>query len=161
MKIFSVSMVLALVSILVAPAIVLAQDTATTTITGTVGAAITVTAPSNIVLPSLVPGTTVTSSRQTVTVASNTAGWTLTVVESGTNPDGQMSNGSTLLANDMLVDGGDNGAPASLESPVTLESSGAAGGASLNDIEFIQPVASNAAPGTYSITVTFTANPGT
>ncbi len=160
-KILSTSLALALVAILAAPLSVLAQDSANTTITGTVGAAITVTAPLTINLPPLVPGTTVSSPAQTVTVASNTAGWTLTVVESGANPDGQMSNGTTVLANAMLVDGGDNGAPASLKTPVTLKSNGAAGGASLHDIVFSQQVAANAAPGTYSITVTFTANPGT
>ncbi len=162
-KILSISLALALIAILVAPLTVLAQGTvsANTTITGTVGAAITVTAPLAINLPPLVPGTTVSTPPQTVTVVSNTAGWTLTVVDSGANPDGQTSNGNTVLANAMLVDGGDNGAPASLKTPVTLESSGAAGGASLNDIVFSQQVAANASPGTYSITVTFTANPGT
>jgi hypothetical protein len=160
-KILSVSMALALIAILVAPLAVFAQTSADTTITGTVGAALTVAAPTTINLPPLVPGTVVSSAPQSVTVTTNTAGWTLTVVESGASPDGQMSGAAGPLANAMTVDGGVNGNPAPLNSPVTLVSNGAAGGSTINDVVFSQQVAANAAPGTYSIIVTFTANPGT
>ena len=152
-------MALALIAILAAPLAIFAQDSADTTITGTVGAALTVTAPTTINLPPLVPGTVVSSAPQSVTVTTNTAGWTLTVVESGTNPDGQMStSGGILLNNDMMVAVG-GGTPPSVQSVITL--GGGSGSGTINSIVFSQQVAANAAPGTYSIIVTFTANPGT
>ena len=133
-----------------------------TEITGTVPKAIEVSAPANFAMPELSPAATqpITSANQTATINANHTGWTLTVVDS--DADGKMeASGPVYLTNAMLVKGGDETTYTSLASAVTLKSAGAAGtGQTITDISFQQTVSWGDAAGAYSITVTFTATPG-
>lgn len=155
------ALVMALVIVLIVPMTVFAA-TDTSLISGTVGATMSVASPGPITLPSLVPGNTVESSVQTVTVITNTNGWSLTVAESGGSPDGKMEkSGPITMANPIKVKGGDLSNYMSLETLVTLKNAnGSSGTIYLNNVYFQQQVAANEAAGTYSITVVFTATPG-
>ncbi len=159
---FSSAIVLALISILLIPLAVNAVSTDTTTLSGTVGASITVTAPENITMPSLVAGTTVTSAAQTVTVVTNTSRWTLEIADTSDDmKDGKLSKtDGTDLYNALEIKGGDLSEYRPLSSAQTLKNSGTSDTINLNNIVFQQTVPSNAVIGEYKITLTFTATPG-
>lgn len=136
-------------------------DTGTTIITGTIKGSIDITAntPTATITgmdPEVMKESTTPVS---VTVKSNKAGWKLTVKEDS-GGDGYMSNGSVILANPLMVKGGDLGTTlTSIVGGPELENNGAKGTA-----EIISPIifAQNAswaddAALTYSITVVFTA----
>jgi hypothetical protein len=160
--IFSSAVVLALVSILLMPLAVDAVSTDTTTLSGTVGASITVTSPENITMPPLVAGNSVTSAAQTVTIVTNTSGWSLAVADTGTDEqDGRLSKADgTDLYNVLEIKGGDLSSYFPLSSSQILKNSGSSGTVDLNNIMFQQSIPSNAIPGEYKITLTFTASPG-
>jgi hypothetical protein len=164
-KILGIAMALAMIMVLALPlGAGAAEDTDDTVITGEVPDVITVSDLVGFAMPSLVAGTIVntetTPGAKSITVTSNEAGWTLTAVEAGGTPDGQMSGTPGILANKFKIKGGDAALYTSVQTAVTLETSGALGGATINNITFEQQVASDAAAGTYSITITFTASSG-
>jgi hypothetical protein len=159
---FSSAVALALVSILLIPLAVDAVSTDTTTLSGTVGASITVTSPENITMPPLVAGTNVTSAAQTITVVTNTSRWTLEIADTGTDEqDGRLSKADgTDLYYVLEIRGGDLLEYRPLSSPQTLKNSGTSDTINLNNIVFQQSVPSNAVIGEYKINLTFTASPG-
>jgi hypothetical protein len=149
--------------VLLSPVSVLAGGTGDTVISGQVPATITLTVPDDFDIGTLVPEQ-VTSSAKTVTVASNITGWSLVVAENGTSPDGKMARTSpadaqTLTAI-MEVRGGDFNTYTPLSSAVTLISGSSSATATVSNIYFKQCVATADSPGTYSITVVFTAATG-
>ena len=144
--------------VLVSPVAVLAESD-NINISGEVPSSIVIDVPDDITLDSMVPGTVVTSDVQTVTVTSNATTWSLKVAEYEGDSDGKMAQVNFHpMTNPLQVKGGDTGY-SSLASIVTLKASGS-GSMSINDIYFQQVVASNEAPGTYSITVVFTVTTG-
>ena len=150
---------MALVSILIVPSVARADSgSGNTVIDGTVASTITVTAPGAFGLGTLTPGQTITSTpEKTVNVATNLPTWTLTAAELGTGADGQMAKGTTALGNPLNIKGGSQTSYVSLATPVTLKTGGAGGGG-VTDVSFQQIVPASPAPGTYSITVVFTAS---
>jgi hypothetical protein len=137
-----------------------ATDTKTTTITGTLGGAIEVTAPGDFVIGTLTPDQLTNSSVKTVTVKCNKA-WSLTVADKRGSPvlAGHMDDGTHALTNALTVKGGDqSGYTALSATPVTLKASGNPGVNSINDIYFQQDTewTDDASVGSYTITVTFT-----
>ena len=159
---FSSTVALALVSILLIPLAVDAVSTDTTTLSGTIGASIAVDSPTIITMPPLVAGTTVTSAAQTVTIVTNTSRWTLEVADtSDDEKDGKLSKtDGTDLYNVLEIQGGDLSEYKPLSSSQTLKNSGTPDTINLNNLVFRQSVPGNANPGEYKITLTFTATPG-
>ena len=146
-----------LVAVMVTPVMAATE----TEITGTVPKAIEVSAPTTFAMPSLDPASSPIESTpaKTAIVNANHTGWQLTVIGSSS---GKMSGTAGTLTNAMLVKGGDETTYTSLASAVTLEGSGAAGESqTISDISFQQAVTWGDVAGAYSITVTFTATPGT
>jgi len=151
-----------LVSVLMMPLTAGAANTDVTTLSGTVGSSISVTSPETIVMPSLVAGTNVESTAQTVIVDTNTTGWSLNITDTGTDEhDGKLSKADgTDMGNPLEIKGGDMSGYVYLSSLQTIKSGGTPGTTNLDNILFRQQVPSNAATGEYSITLTFTATPG-
>ena len=149
---------MALVSILIIPSAARADSGAgNTIIDGTVASSINVAPPLGFSLGTLAPGQTILSSDKVINVVTNLTTWTLTAVEQGTTPDGQMAKGATGLGSPLNIKGGSQATYISLATPVTLKTGGAGGGG-VTDISFQQIVPSAPAPGAYSITVVFTAS---
>jgi len=161
--IFSSVIAMVLVSVLMMPLTAGAANTDVTTLSGTVGSSISVTSPETIVMPSLVAGTNVESTAQTVIVETNTTGWSLYVTDtSGDEQNGSLSKADgTDMGNPLEIKGGDiSGYMYLSSSSQPLKNGGTPGTTNLEDIFFRQQVPSNAATGEYSITLTFTATPG-
>jgi len=143
----------------VSPVTVMAESNKTD-ISGIVPASISVIAPASILMGDLVPGTTVTSTVQSVEVRSNADSWSLKVAEYNGENDGKMAKTDFHpMTNPLQVKGGDT-TYASLATPVTLKSAGK-DTMTINDIYFLQVVAPDETTGAYFITVVFTATTGT
>ncbi|MFA5375143.1 MAG: hypothetical protein WC455_05235 [Dehalococcoidia bacterium] len=132
------------------------DGTDTTTVTGSVPLTITVTAPATVALETLTIDTPKESAAQTVTVACNKAGWTLTAIEDGVTPDGKMNAGSDILTNVCQIKGGDQATYVGLDAARTLETSGSKGTTPISTIYFAQTATAADTAGDYSITVLFT-----
>jgi len=147
-------------SMVVSPVTLLAA-TGDTSILGQVPESLSITTPGTFSLAELNPGNTTTSDVKTVTITSNSSGWTLTVAESGGSKDGCMARttDSHALTYPIQVKGGDVTSYSSLANTVTLESSGN-GTTTISDIYFQQTVAASEYAGQYSITVVFTVTAG-
>jgi len=153
---------MASIIVLIVPVTVFAESD-TSTLTGSVGATMTISSPETITLPSLVPGSTVESTSQYVTISTNTSGWSLIVSENSGSNDGKMEkSGGITMTYPVYVKGGELSNYTSLTSPVTLKNAtgGPCANQNIEGIFFQQQVAANEAPGTYSMTIIFTANPG-
>jgi hypothetical protein len=146
-----------LVTLLILPLIAKAA-TDTSTVTGTISSTITVVSPDTIEIP-LSLGSNITNP-QKVTVTANTNSWRLTVSDTSSDEkDGRLSKGETDLTDPLEIRGGDIGAYCILSSSQTLKNGGP-GTTEISDIIFKQVVSVTATAGTYSITLTFTATPG-
>jgi hypothetical protein len=152
---YSLAVTLALVSILLIPFSAEATSTDTTNLSGTVGTSITVTSPETIEMPSLVAGTTITSTTQSVRIDTNTTGWNLEVADTSTD-----EHDGTDLGSELEIRGGDLTEYRPLSSSQSLKSSGVSGTTNVDNIYFRQNIPINAVTGTYKITLTFTATPG-
>jgi hypothetical protein len=152
---------LALVAIIMSPVSAFAATTGNTVVSGNVPATVSLTATSNLTLPSLVPGTAVESSYITVTVNTNTSGWSLTAAESS-GGDGLMStSGGVTMTNPLEVQGGNLSTYTPLSSTVVLRNAnGTPGNIPFDNIKFRQSVSSSQAAGDYSIIVVFTISGG-
>jgi hypothetical protein len=144
------------------PSIARANGTDTSTVTGTLNPTITVDSPSTIAIP-LAAGTN-TTVPQKVTITTNTNGWSLSVADTSSDEkDGRMSRVSdgTDLYEVLEIRGGDlTTGYYPLSSSQTIKVTGSVGTTEITDIVFRQSVSTTAASGTYSITLTFTATPG-
>jgi hypothetical protein len=152
---------MALVFVLIVPVTVAAESDAST-LTGTVGATMTISSPETITLPSLIPGTTVASTSQSITISTNTNGWSLIVAENNGNNDGKMEkSGGVAMTYPVDVKGGELSNYTSMAAPVTLKNATGVPCANqvIEGIFFQQQVAVNEVPGTYSMIVLFTASP--
>jgi len=133
-------------------------ETGNMTIQGSVPTSMSLTVPSSVQMPSLVPGTSVESAAQTVTINTNTSNWTLTVAETGGENDGYMAMSNYhKLTYPIQICGGDLTSFQSLGTSTLTIKSGGSGPATISDIYFRQPVAVNETVGTYSIILMFTA----
>jgi hypothetical protein len=161
-RISFVAIVLAVISVIMSPFSVFAATTGNTQVTGNVPATISLTATGSLTMPSLVPGTTVESSNITVTVSTNTNGWSLTAAESGGGVDGKMDRtGGGIMTNALEVQGGNVSTYTPLTSSVKLrDANGTAGTIPFGNIKFRQVVAATEVAGDYSITVVFTVSGG-
>jgi len=153
-KILAVFGVMLMVFALAAPLAVSASNTGDTTITGTVTGVIEVTVPGGFAMPSLVPGTSPESGAKTATVDCNNTAWELDV--KGSDNGFMVDSTPTALANAMKIKGGDINDYTALTGSDQSLKTGGAGTTTINDIYFQQTVAWTDAPGSYSITVTFT-----
>lgn len=160
--ILSSAITLALILVLMVPLTTSTASTDVTTLSGTVGSSITVTSPETITMPPLVAGTNVESVAQTVNVVTNTTSWSLEIADTGTDEhDGRLSKADgTDMSIALKIKGGDLSIYKDLSSSQTIKSAGTPGTINLTDIRFFQQVPSNAVTGEYSITLTFTATPG-
>lgn len=152
---------LAITGIIVSPISAFAATTGNTVVSGTVPSAVSLTATSNLTLPSLTPGATVESSYINVTVNTNATGWSLTAAEISSG-DGKMAqSGGVTMTNAIEIQGGDVSVYTPLSSVVTLKNAnGQAGNIQFENIKFRQSVANNEVAGIYSITVVFTISGG-
>jgi hypothetical protein len=156
------ALLMASVIVLIFP-VTVAAESDTSTLTGTVGATMTISSPETITLPSLIPGTTVASTSQSLTISTNTNGWSLIVTENSGSNDGKMEkSGGVTMTYPVYVKGGELSIYNSMAAPVTLKNATGVPCANqaIEGIFFQQQVAANEAPGIYSMTVLFTANPG-
>ena len=153
---------LSLISLIMVPSIARANGTDTSTVTGTLNPTIAVDSPQTIAIP-LTAGAN-TSTYQTVTITTNTNGWSLSVSDaSNDEKDGRMSRESdgTDLYSVLEIRGGDlTSGYYPLSSSQTIKGTGSVGTTEITDIIFRQNVSATAGSGTYSITLTFTATPG-
>lgn len=162
MKRLVISLALALMMVAVMAMPVMAADD-TTSVEGTLGATIEVTAPVAQTLPALVPDAPVElASPCTVTVESTVAGWTLGVKDGRGLPisAGHMDNGTTTaLTNPLQVKGGGQAAYTDLSASYVMltPASPAAGTTNIADVNFQQTATYADAADTYTIIVTFTA----
>ncbi len=131
-------------------------------LSGSVSTTISVNSPSTIIMPDLVPGTVVYSHPQTVRIISNISNWSLTVTDtSNDEKDGRLSMANGYdMENPLCIRGGDLENYRPLSSIQSLKSGGSPGAVDINNITFFQNVPQTAAPGTYSITLTFSVTPG-
>lgn len=152
---------LAIIGIIMSPASVFAASTSNTVVSGQVPATISMTATSSLTMPSLVPGTTVTSSNITVNVNTNTSGWSLTAAESSSGDGMMATTGGTPMTNPLQIKGGELSPYSPLSSTVTLKNAtGGSGNIEIGNISFQQIVAASQAAGDYSIIVVFTVSGG-
>jgi hypothetical protein len=160
-RISFIVMTLVVISVIMSPFPALAATTSSTQITGNVPATISMTSTSSLAMPSLIPGTTVESSYITVTVSTNTNGWSLTAAESGGGVDGKMDRNGGIMTNALEIQGGNVSTYTPLTSTVTLRNAnGTAGTIPFDNIKFRQVVAVTEVAGDYSITVVFTVSGG-
>ncbi len=160
-RISAAIVILALITTIISPFSVAAATSGSTVVTGNVPASISLTAPSSLVLPSLVPGTNVESSYITVTINSNLTGWSFTAAENGSGDGCMEKTGGTIIANALEIQGGDTTTYTPLSSPVTLRNAnGTPGNLQFSNIKFRQAIPANQAAGDYSITVVFTVSGG-
>ena len=154
--------ILAILSVIISPISAFAANSGNTNITGTVPSSISLTAPSSLVLPSLVPGTSVESPFITVTISTNTTGWSLTAAESGGGADGKMGRtGGGTMTNPIEIQGGNVTTYTPLSTTVKLrDANGTPGTIPFDNIKFRQVVANTETAGDYSITVVFTISGG-
>jgi hypothetical protein len=128
-----------------------------TTVTGTVPTDISVSVPESVDMGQMMPGNTTTKDNLlTVTVDSNSNGWSLTVKDAKTSNTGYMTDDATPLSNPFEVKGGDQSTYTPLTSEVILEDSGDLGGGTIQ-VGCQQEVLTTDPAGDYSITLTFTA----
>jgi hypothetical protein len=155
-RMLALSLSLVMLMILVLPVNVNAAS-GSLDIGATVQSSISLVVPNNFNFTDIQTGNTYTSSAKTVTVETNSNDWTLSAIEAGSSPDGKMSGSAGDMKNALKIKGGDQSDYAPLSSRVTLKSGSTTGTSTIDDIYFQQQIASNEAAGTYSITVTFTA----
>lgn len=139
------------------PMAALAAESGTTEVSGTVAAAIEVTAPAPASLGSMDVGDNELASNITVTVNCTSLTWTLGAREDG--GDGKMSGTPGTLLNALKIRGGDQSSYTALSgTDVLLEDTGAtaAGQTDISDVNFQQTVEYADQVGTYSINITFT-----
>jgi hypothetical protein len=162
--------VLAVVALMTLPITVLAATpiATTTDITGTQGSTFGFTAPSGISLPAFAVGNNTGSSVTPGSIATNAAGWTLTVADAKANH-----------TNHMTIGGADNGSATFLAAVIqvgmtstvntiaayqtALQGSGGYGavtGSFSIPLYVNQVVAITDTAGVYKITLTYTATPG-
>lgn len=152
--------VLAITGIIISPISAFAATSGNTVLSGTVPSSISLTTISNVAFSTLSPGTTVESPIATVTVSTNTTGWSLTAAEISSG-DGKMErSGGGTMTNPIEVMGGEaNYTP--LSSIVYLKNgTGTSGTIPFENIKFRQTVAANEVAGNYTITVVFTISGG-
>ena len=160
-KVLVLAMALTLMAALAMPMAALAAESDTTEVSGTVAAAIEVTAPAPASLGDMVVGDNELASNITVTVNCTSLSWTLGAADKRVSPvsAGHMDDNTTALTNALKIKGGDQGSYAALSaSDVLLETSGAAsaGETDISDVNFQQTVEYADQVGTYSIVITFT-----
>jgi hypothetical protein len=155
-RILALSLSLVMLMMLVLPVNVNAA-TGSMDIGATVQSSISLVVPTNFNFQDIQTDRTYTSDAKTVTVETNSNHWTLSAIEAGSSPDGKMSGLAGDMKNALKIKGGDQTEYAPLSSTVTLKSGSTTGTTTIDNIFFQQQIASNEAAGTYSITVTFTA----
>lgn len=156
------AIILSLIALIMVPSIASANGTDTSTVSGTLNPTITVDSPQTIAIPLSAGSNTTTP--QKVTVTTNTNGWSLSVSDtSNDEKDGKMSRESdgTDLYSVLEIRGGDlTSGYYPLSSSQTIKGTGSVGTTEITDVIFRQTVSATAGSGTYSITLTFTATPG-
>jgi hypothetical protein len=155
-RILSLSLSLVLLMIVALP-VNISAESGSLNIGATVPSSISIVVPSNFNFSDIQTGSFTTSSAKIVTVTINSTDWTLTASESGGSSDGKMSTGTVDMKNALTIKGGDQIDYTPLSSTVTIKSGTTSGTTTIDDIYFRQQIASNESAGTYSITVTFTA----
>ena len=160
-KVLVLAMALTLMAALAMPMAALAAESDTTEVSGTVAAAIEVTAPAPASLGDMVVGDNELASNITVTVNCTSLSWTLGAADKRVSPvsAGHMDDTTTALTNALKIRGGDQSSYAALSgSDVLLEDTGAttAGQTDISDVNFQQTVEYADQVGTYSIVITFT-----
>jgi hypothetical protein len=155
-RILALSLSLVMLMILVLPVNVNAAS-GSLDIGTTVQSSISLVVPNNFTFQDIQTGRTYASDAKTVTVDTNSTDWTLSAIEAGSSPDGKMSGPAGSLKNALKIKGGDQTDYAPLSSDVILKAGSTTGETTIDNIYFEQQIATNEAAGTYTITVTFTA----
>ena len=163
-KIIKRAVVLALLTTLLVPVTVFAEETDTVVVSGDVDAILTLTVPGPIALGSLVVGSTKESTNESITVATNDpAGLTLEVRDNIQETTiGKMISGANVLTNPLKVKGGDitpyTALPTVAGSYVTIKTTASAEEVTIADFSVQQEVLWNdPVDSAYSITLYFIA----